>query len=173
MHNFSEYHNIDISRSIWRWSVEFPHLPNEWWWKIVPAEGRGRFAFCVIVAALFSPMRQAGKFRSAPRNWLGKDLAYHCLDDLYTSPVHPHPPAWWVHLLLHVKGKTQTNLYITGSISIKTLKNFKHNIEFLLSPNFMLHLQFNSNLASSKFPPHSVRPKFTKNSRMYTDPANH
>lgn len=50
----------------------------------------------VIVAGT---MRQAGKFRSAPRNWLGKDLACHCPDDLYTSLVHPHPPAWSAHLL--------------------------------------------------------------------------
>lgn len=67
------------------------------------------FAFA-IVAALFSPMRQAGKFRSAPRNWLGKDLAYHCLDDLYTSPVHPHPPAWSAHLLYRSKEKHKHKL---------------------------------------------------------------
>lgn len=45
---------------------------------------------------VFPPAGQmfpAKTVRPAPRSWLGKGPAGRCLVDLYTSPVHPRPPA--------------------------------------------------------------------------------
>ena len=56
---------------------------------------------CAVMTGRFSlglPFQRdkcpsAGAATSAPRNWPGKGPAGRCLDDLYTSPVRPPPPA--------------------------------------------------------------------------------
>lgn len=60
--------------------------------------GRGSFAFkslamCSYDWTVQSGCPSAGAATSAPRNWPGKGPAGRCLDDLYTSPVRPPPPA--------------------------------------------------------------------------------
>ncbi len=50
----------------------------------------------------------AGTVKSALRNWPGKDPAGRSLDDLYTSPVHPLPPASSARHLYQLK---ETKMY--------------------------------------------------------------
>lgn len=60
----------------------------------------------VIFTAWYCHWRQAGTVRSAPHNWLGKDLAGRHLGDLYTSPGHPPPPALSARPLLSERIQT-------------------------------------------------------------------
>lgn len=60
----------------------------------------------------------AGTVRWAPRNWPGKDPACRRLDDLYTSLVHPHPPASSAHPLFQWKETEQRRLCKTILINV-------------------------------------------------------
>lgn len=110
-HRMASQHHIGthprFSSRVWGWAVFLSHLCDEYKDEdssLCRQEEEEALHSsprqCVILTAWFGHWRQAGTVRSAPHNWLGKDLAGHCPDDLYTSPVHPPPPALSAHPLL-------------------------------------------------------------------------